>query len=195
MHVTTDGGQTLEGDQPGPDAERQDASSSARAASRPTTSASSTAGVIFAIAESPREKGVIWAGTNDGLVQVTRDGGATWTNVTAQHPGPAAVGHGAATSSRRATTRGTAYVTVDLHQVNNRDPFVYKTTDYGKTWKLITTGIPKSVAQLRPLRPGGSRASRAALPRHRERALRVVRRRRELAAAAERTCRTRPCTG
>jgi hypothetical protein len=90
------------------------------------------------------EAGVIWAGTNDGLVQVTRDGGANWTNVTANIPDLPPSG----TVSNIEPSRfdaGTTYITVDLHQVNNREPFVYKTTDYGKTWTKITDGIPKSV--------------------------------------------------
>src|SRR6185437_8004119 len=87
------------------------------------------AGVVFAIAESPKEKDLIWAGTNDGLVQITRDGGAHWTNVTANIPGLPPWG----TVSNIEASRydgGTAYLTVDLHQVNNRDPFIYKTADY-----------------------------------------------------------------
>jgi len=102
------------------------------------------AGVVFAIAESPRERGVIWAGTNDGQVQVSRDGGARWTNVTGNIPGLPAWG----TVSNIEPSRhdnGAAYVTVDLHQVNNRDPFVYKTTDYGRTWTSIAGDLPKSV--------------------------------------------------
>ena len=102
------------------------------------------AGVVFAIAESPREKGVIWAGTNDGQVQVTRDAGGRWTNVTANIPGLPPWG----TVSNIEPSRfdnGTAYVTFDLHQVNNRDPFVFKTTDYGQTWRSIAGDIPKSV--------------------------------------------------
>ena len=101
------------------------------------------AGVVFAIAESPRERGLIWAGTNDGLVHLTRDGGKTWTNVTANVPRLLAWG----TISNIEPSRydaGTAYLTVDGHQVNNRDPWVYKTTDYGKSWTLITTGIPRT---------------------------------------------------
>jgi photosystem II stability/assembly factor-like uncharacterized protein len=102
------------------------------------------AGVVFAIAESPREKGLIWAGTNDGLVQLTRDGGKTWTNVTANIPNLPPWG----TVSNIEPSRhdaGSTYLTVDFHQVNNRDPFVYKTADYGKTWKAITNGIPRSM--------------------------------------------------
>jgi photosystem II stability/assembly factor-like uncharacterized protein len=101
------------------------------------------AGVVFAIAESPKEKGTIWAGTNDGRVHVTRNGGGAWTDVTANIAGLPLWG----TVSNIEPSRfdaGTAYVTVDFHQVNNRDPFVYKTNDYGKSWKSIVAGIPRS---------------------------------------------------
>jgi photosystem II stability/assembly factor-like uncharacterized protein len=102
------------------------------------------AGVVMAIAESRLEKGLIWAGTNDGQLQLTRDGGKAWTNVTKNIPNLPPLGtFGNVEPSR--FDAGTAYVTVDLHQVNNRDPFVYKTTDYGKTWKAITNGIPRSM--------------------------------------------------
>jgi photosystem II stability/assembly factor-like uncharacterized protein len=100
--------------------------------------------VIFAIAESPKEKGLIWVGTNDGLVQLTRDGGKNWTNVTKNIPNLPPWG----TVSNIEPSRyeaGAAYITVDFHQVNNRDPFIYKTKDYGKTWKAITDGIPRSM--------------------------------------------------
>ena len=102
------------------------------------------AGVVFALAESPKEPGVIWAGTNDGLVQITRDGGKNWTNVTANIPGLPEWGTVSNIEASRYAP-GTAYMTVDLHQVNNRDPFIYKTTDYGKTWTSITNGIPHSM--------------------------------------------------
>jgi photosystem II stability/assembly factor-like uncharacterized protein len=102
------------------------------------------AGVVFAIAESPREKGQIWAGTNDGLLQVTRDGGKGWTNVTPRLPGLPPKGTvGSIEPSRH--DPATCYVAIDLHQVDNRDPFVYKTADYGKTWKPIGAGVPKGV--------------------------------------------------
>jgi hypothetical protein len=103
------------------------------------------AGVVFAIAESPTEKGLIWAGTNDGLLHVTRNGGGQWTNVTAGIPGLPPWG----TVSNIEPSRhdpGTAYVTYDLHQVNNRDPFVFKTTDYGRTWKSIASDLPRGMA-------------------------------------------------
>jgi len=100
--------------------------------------------VVFAIAESPKEKGLIWAGTNDGLVQLTRDGGKNWANVTKNIPNLPAWGTVSNIEASRYDA-GTAYVTVDFHQVNNRDPFVYKTNDYGQTWKAITNGVPRSM--------------------------------------------------
>ena len=102
------------------------------------------AGVVFAIAESPKEAGVIWAGTNDGLVQITRDAGKTWTNVTANIPGMPDWGTVSNIEASRYAA-GAAYISVDAHQVNNRDPFLFKTTDYGKTWTAITGGIPHSM--------------------------------------------------
>jgi photosystem II stability/assembly factor-like uncharacterized protein len=102
------------------------------------------ADVIHAIAESRKQAGLIWVGTNDGLVQVTRDGGKSWTNVSKNIPNLPPWGTvGNVEPSRH--DAGTAYITVDFHQVNNRDPFVYKTSDFGATWKLITNGIPHSM--------------------------------------------------
>ena len=97
--------------------------------------------VVFAIAESPVAKGVIWAGTMDGLVRLTRDDGKTWTNVT-----PNGTIKFAAISNIEPSKfdAGTAYISVDAHQMNDRDPYIYKTADYGKSWRLISDGIPKS---------------------------------------------------
>ena len=100
--------------------------------------------MVYPIAESPREPGVIWAGTNDGLVQLTRDGGERWTNVTGNLPNLPEWGTVSSIEPSRYDA-ATAYATVDFHQVNNRDPFVYKTADYGATWQAITTGIPTSM--------------------------------------------------
>jgi photosystem II stability/assembly factor-like uncharacterized protein len=102
------------------------------------------AGVVFGIAESPIEAGLIWAGTNDGLLQVTRDGGANWTNVTRNITGlPQWIAVRSIAPSRFAA--GTAYIAADGHQVNVRDPHVYRTRDYGATWQKITTGIPATM--------------------------------------------------
>jgi photosystem II stability/assembly factor-like uncharacterized protein len=100
--------------------------------------------VVYAIAESRAQAGVIWAGTNDGLVQVTRDAGKTWTNVTANVPGILPWGSVRHIEPSKYDA-GSAYIIVDGHQENNRDPWVYRTKDFGRTWKLIVTGIPKSV--------------------------------------------------
>ena len=99
---------------------------------------------LFAIAESPKEKGLIWAGSNDGLVHITRDAGKNWSNVTKNIPNLPPFGTVSNIEASRYEA-GTAYLTVDFHQMNNRDPFIYKTKDYGKTWKLITNGIPPSM--------------------------------------------------
>ena len=143
VHKTTDGGQTWT--VISPDLSLNDASKLKDSGGLTVDNLGVEYGcLVFAIAESPKEKGLIWAGTNDGQVQVTRDGGAHWTNVTANIPGLPPWG----TVSNIEPSRydaGTAYITVDFHQVNNRDPFIYKTTDYGKTWKLISSDIPKSV--------------------------------------------------
>lgn len=99
---------------------------------------------VMAIAESRLERGLIWAGTNDGQVQLTRDNGKSWTNVTKNIPNLPPWGTVGNIEPSRYDA-ATAYLTVDLHQVNNRDPFVYKTTDYGKTWRAIVAGIPRSM--------------------------------------------------
>src|SRR5205823_1649745 len=100
--------------------------------------------VVMAITESPKEKGLIWTGTNDGQVQLTRDGGKSWTNVTKNIPGLPESGTVYNIDASKFNA-GTAYVVFDFHQVNNRDPFAYKTADYGKTWKRIVNGIPASM--------------------------------------------------
>ena len=100
--------------------------------------------VVFAIAESPKEKGLIWAGTSDGQVQVTRDGGKNWNNVTKNIPNLPPWGTVSNIEPSRYDT-GTAYIAVDFHQVNNRDPFVYRTRDFGNSWTAITNGIPHSM--------------------------------------------------
>jgi photosystem II stability/assembly factor-like uncharacterized protein len=99
---------------------------------------------VFAIAESPVEEGCIWVGSNDGLVHVTRDNGESWTNVTKNIPDLPEWGTVSNIEPSKYDS-GSAYITIDFHQMNNRDPFVYKTEDYGKTWKSISSDIPRSV--------------------------------------------------
>jgi photosystem II stability/assembly factor-like uncharacterized protein len=141
VHVTTDGGQSwhlISPDLTLNDKSRQGPSGGLTG----DNIGVEYAGVVMAIAESPREAGVIWAGTNDGQVQVTRDGGKTWTNVTANVPNLPPWGTIYSVEPSRHNA-GTAYITVDFHQENNRDPYVYKTADYGMTWKSLSATIPK----------------------------------------------------
>ena len=98
---------------------------------------------LMSIAESPKQAGVLWTGANDGTVSVTRDGGKTWTRVSENIPDLPPWGT-IYTVEPSKFSAGTAYITVDLHQQDNYDPFVYKTTDFGKTWKNLSATIPKS---------------------------------------------------
>lgn len=97
--------------------------------------------VVFAIAPSEIQRGLIWAGTNDGLIWYTRDGGATWNNVTKNVTGLPAWG----TIRRIEPSRfdpGTAYVAVDFHLMDDRAPYLYKTTNFGQTWTRINGDLP-----------------------------------------------------
>jgi len=143
VHVTTDGGnswQIISPDLTRNDKSRQQISGGLT----PDNIGVEYAGVIFALTESPKEAGLIWVGTNDGQVQVTRDGGKNWNNVTKNLPNFPEWGTVDNIEASRYDA-GTAYLAVDGHQVNFRDPFVYKTADYGKTWTLITDGIPHNM--------------------------------------------------
>ena len=100
--------------------------------------------VLFSIVESKLEPGLIWTGSNDGQVQLTKDGGTQWTNVTQNIKGLPKWGTIANIEPSR-YKKGTVYITVDLHQMNDFDPYVYKTEDYGQSWKLISSSVPKSV--------------------------------------------------
>ncbi len=94
---------------------------------------------VFSLAESPLQKGMLWAGTDDGLIQLTRDDGKTWENVTPKDmPEWSMVsiidaGHFDA---------GTAYAAIDRHKLDDFNPLIYKTHDFGKTWTRINEGIP-----------------------------------------------------
>lgn len=99
--------------------------------------------VVFAIAPSQIQKGLIWAGTNDGQIWYTRNGGDHWTNVT-KKIGEMPVWGTVTSIEPSHFDAATAYVSVDFHLVDNRDPYVYMTADFGQTWKLISGGIPKS---------------------------------------------------
>ena len=97
-----------------------------------------TYATVFSIAPSAKDAGVIWSGSDDGDVQVTRNGGASWTNVT-----PKALGDFARISLIDASPHraGTAYVAANRYQQDDFKPYVFRTDDYGETWTQITGGI------------------------------------------------------
>ncbi len=95
-------------------------------------------GTIYYAAESPHDSRVLWAGTDDGYVQVTRDGGASWQNVT-----PGSVGESMINAIEISPHEpGAAYIAVTKYKFNDFTPMAYKTVDFGKSWARITNGIP-----------------------------------------------------
>ena len=98
--------------------------------------------VVFAIAPSKIQKGLIWAGTNDGQIHFTRDGGGSWTNVSKNITGLPAWGSVRKIEPSRFDA-ATAYVAIDFHLMDNREPFIFKTADFGKTWTTLSDGLPK----------------------------------------------------
>ncbi len=94
---------------------------------------------IFSVVESPVQKDLIWAGSDDGLVHITTDGGKNWSNVT-----PKTMPEWGTVSMIEASSydAGTAYVAVERHRLDDFSPYIFKTADYGKTWTSIYNGIP-----------------------------------------------------
>jgi photosystem II stability/assembly factor-like uncharacterized protein len=93
---------------------------------------------IFAVGESPKQKDLLWVGTDDGLIQLSRDGGKNWSNVT-----PKSLPEWSLISLIEPSPfdPGTAYVAVDRHKLDDFHPYILKTSDYGKTWKSLATGL------------------------------------------------------
>ncbi|MDE2859205.1 MAG: glycosyl hydrolase [Chloroflexota bacterium] len=115
---------------------------------------------VFTLAESPHEAGVIWAGSDDGLLHITRDGGGEWTEITPHPPAPSPTEEGRGEKSPSLSMgegsgvgvmfnmiepsphdAATAYVTATRYKNDDYAPYVFKTTDYGESWTLITAGI------------------------------------------------------
>lgn len=94
---------------------------------------------IYAIRESPTQAGVIWVGANDGPVHVTRDGGKNWENVTPKSLPPGGRVDAVEPSPHDPAK---AYISVLRYQLGDRKPYIYKTENYGKSWELLTNGIP-----------------------------------------------------
>ncbi len=98
--------------------------------------------VVFAIAPSEVQKGLIWAGTNDGKVWYTDNGGGSWNEVTRNITGMPPWGVVSKIEPSHFDA-GTAYIAVDFHLMDDRDPWLYKTTDFGRTWTKIIGDLPK----------------------------------------------------
>ncbi len=138
LHITRDGGKNWE--TISPDLTRNDTSKLGPSGGPITKDNTGVEyyGTIFAAAESPYEKGLIWTGSDDGLIHVSRDGGKNWQNVTPKNmpewmminsidPDP--------------FVKGGAYVAGTLYKTGDYRPYLYKTKDYGQTWTKITDGI------------------------------------------------------
>jgi hypothetical protein len=110
---------------------------------------------IFAFAESPAQKGVLWAGSDDGLIHVSRDGGKNWQNVTPKNlPEWSLI----SLIDPSRTDAGTAYVAVDRHQLDDFSPIILKTTDFGASWSRVEGDLPKDATvrgvRMDPVRKG-----------------------------------------
>ncbi|MDQ6656568.1 MAG: glycosyl hydrolase, partial [Verrucomicrobiota bacterium] len=93
---------------------------------------------VFALAESPKQKGLLWAGTDDGLVHLSTDDGGHWANVSPKMPEWSTVD----LIEPSPHDANAAYVAVDRHRLDDIKPYIYKTADAGKTWSAITAGLP-----------------------------------------------------
>src|SRR5207249_608285 len=96
-------------------------------------------GTIYYAVESPHEAGTIWVGTDDGLVQLTRDGGKSWSDVTPKGLPESLINSIEVSPQDRAT----AYVAVSRHKWNDNTPLLFRTNDYGQTWTKLVNGIPE----------------------------------------------------
>ncbi len=99
---------------------------------------------VFALAESPKAKGLLWAGSDDGLVHVKQPGDKTWTNVTKNIPGIPEWGTVAGIEASPFDA-GTAYLVVDNHRMDDLKPYLWKTGNYGKTWQRLSDRLPQDV--------------------------------------------------
>jgi photosystem II stability/assembly factor-like uncharacterized protein len=106
---------------------------------------------ITTLSESPLTANVLWVGTDDGNLQVTRDGGKTWKNVVSKVPGvPKGTYVSRVVASK--TAEGAAFATFDGHRADDYNIYIFATTDFGETWKSIRNGIPDSAGSVHVLR-------------------------------------------
>ncbi|MFK8008922.1 MAG: WD40/YVTN/BNR-like repeat-containing protein [Saprospiraceae bacterium] len=155
LHVSTDEGQSWKNISP--DLTRNEPSklvSSGGPITKDNTSVEYYC-TIFAAAESPVRQGLIWAGSDDGLVHITKDGGANWENVTPKNMPEWIMIN---TIEPHPTDPAIAYIAATMYKSGNFQPYIYRTSDYGKNWKKMVDGIDKEhftrVVRIDPNRPG-----------------------------------------
>src|ERR1041385_1614578 len=139
LFKTTNGGQSWEIISPDLSREKPEVPASIGVFRRPEMATQQRRGVIYAVAPSPKDVNVIWAGTDDGLIHVTKDGGKNWKNVT-----PPAIDSWSKISQLDAShvDINTAYVAVNRIRLDDQKPHIYRTTDGGTTWQEIVNGLP-----------------------------------------------------
>ena len=139
VHKTLDGGQSWE--VISPDLTRNDSMTTKSSGGEITkdNTGAETFATIFSFAESPVKQGVMYAGSDDGLLNVSQDGGKTWTKSTVNGLGDWALMSLIECSK---TEAGTAYLAANRYKLDDTKPYLFKTKDFGKTWTKITEGIP-----------------------------------------------------
>lgn len=138
---TTDGGHSWQTISPDLAREHNDVPASLGNTASRDPNAAKTRGVVYALAPSFKNVGTLWAGTDDGYIWVTRDGGANWKNIT-----PPELTSWSKVSQITAShfDEETAYASVSRMRIDDSKPYIYRTHDGGKSWKLITNGLPDS---------------------------------------------------
>jgi N-acyl-D-aspartate/D-glutamate deacylase/photosystem II stability/assembly factor-like uncharacterized protein len=139
LFKTTNGGVSWDVISPDLSREKPEVPASIGVFRRPEMATQPRRGVIYAVAPSPKDINIIWAGTDDGLIHVTRDGGTTWKNVT-----PPQIDSWSKISQLDAShfDAKTAYAAVNRIRLDDQKPHIYRTTDGGATWKEIVSGLP-----------------------------------------------------
>ncbi len=99
-------------------------------------------GVVYTLAESPRQAGLLWAATDDGKLWVTEDGGSRWTDLSANLPAPAK-GQWMSRIEASSADPKVAYLAVDAHRAGNDAPLAYRTADLGRTWQPLASDLPR----------------------------------------------------
>ena len=137
VHRTTDSGMTWETISPDLTANEPDKQGTSGEPITRDITGEEVYSTLYSVMEAKTERGVIWTGANDGPVHVTRDNGKTWTNVTPRDLPPGGRVQNVEVSPHR---KGSAYIAVYRYLLNDYQPYIYRTDDYGKTWTRLTTG-------------------------------------------------------